>query len=278
MTATTTTPATASRESARPVYKVTFPRVLRSEFGKFKSLRSTLIVLGLAQVLLVAVGVIAAAVYTPDSGRGEAGPDIQDGALGLALTGVTFAELALGVLGVLITAGEYSTGTIRSTLAAVPKRLPVLWSKTLIYAVIAQGAAMGGIMFSFQVGGAVLKADDLAMSLTDDGVLRALVGASLYLGLVGVWGVALGALLRSTAGGIALLVALLLIVPGLTGLLPASVRDDITPYLPNNAGQAVYHLHQASDSLGPWTGLAVFAGWVALTLGAAAYRLARTDA
>jgi ABC-2 type transport system permease protein len=277
MTVTTTAPATGSREAARPDYKVTFPRVVRSEIGKFLSLRSTLIALGLSQVLLVAVGLIAAAVYTPGGQDGN-GPDIQDGLVGLSLTGVTFAELALGVLGVLITAGEYSSGTIRSTLAAVPKRLPVLWSKTIIFGVIAQGVAMGGVLITFQLGGMILKTEDLSMSLSDAGVLRALIGASLYLGLVGVWGVALGALLRSTAGGIAVLVGLLLLVPGLTGLLPASIRDDVTPYLPNNAGQAAYHLHEASDSLGPWAGLAVFAVWVTLTLGAAAYRLARTDA
>jgi ABC-type transport system involved in multi-copper enzyme maturation permease subunit len=254
---------------------VTFPRVLRAEWGKFLSLRSSLITLTLAQVLLVAVGVIAAAVYTPGA---DNGPPIEDGAVGLALTGVTFAELALGVLGVLIAAGEYSSGTIRSTLAAVPRRLPVLWAKILFYGVIAQVAAMGGVLITFQLGGAVLKTDELAMSLSEAGVLRALVGASLYLGLVGVWGIALGTLLRSTAGGIAVLVSVLLVVPGLTGLLPASIRDDVTRYLPNNSGQAVTHLHQASDSLGPWAGLAVFTGWVALTLAGAAYRLVRTDA
>ncbi|MFF3372255.1 ABC transporter permease [Streptomyces sp. NPDC002680] len=274
---TATAPSTAAeRKSDRPVYKVTFTKVLRSEWGKFLSLRSSLIALGLAQVLLLAVGLIAAAVYTPGGEGGQ--PEIEDGAVGLALTGVTFAELALGVLGVLIAAGEYSSGTIRSTLAAVPKRLPVLWAKVLFFGVIAQGAAMGGILMTFQIGEMILKDDALAMSLTDDGVLRSLVGASLYLGLVGVWGVALGTLLRSTAGGIAVLVGILLVLPGLAGLLPESIRDDVTPYLPNNAGQAVMHLHQASDSLAPWAGLAVFAGWVALTLAGAAYRLARTDA
>src|SRR5689334_5449459 len=123
MTAALTPPAATGRESSRPPYKVTFPRVLRSEWGKFWSVRSSWITLGVALLLLLLVGIIAAAVYTPDGG----GSDVTDGAVGLALQGVTFAELALGVLGVMMAAGEYTTGMIRATLAAVPKRLPVLW-------------------------------------------------------------------------------------------------------------------------------------------------------
>ncbi|MFE6624100.1 hypothetical protein [Streptomyces sp. NPDC057740] len=106
-------------------------------------------------------------------------------------------------------------------------------------------------------------------------MLRSLTGAGLYLGLVGVWGVALGSLLRSTASSITVLVGSLLILPGLTSLLPASWKDASTPYLPGNVGQAVTHLHRATDSLGPWAGLAVCAAWVALTLAGAAYSSAR---
>jgi ABC-2 type transport system permease protein len=118
----------------------------------------------------------------------------------------------------------------------------------------------------------------LALGIGDSGVLRSLLGAGLYLGLVGVLGVALGALLRSSAGAITLLAGVLLIVPGLTSLLPDSWSDTISPYLPSNAGSAVMTLTQTGDSLGPWAGLAVFAGWVALALAGAAYRMMRTDA
>ncbi|MEU1519408.1 ABC transporter permease [Streptomyces sp. NPDC005811] len=271
------TSTAAGRDSARPVYKVTFAGVIRSEWGKFWSVRSTWITLALAVVMVLAFGIIAAAVFTPGESRGN-GPDVSEGAVGLATTGTTFAELALGVLGVMIAASEYTTGMIRATLSAVPTRLPVLWSKSLVLGSAILPLACATALGSFWVGGLVLKDTEMAQSISDPGVLRVLIGVGLYLTLVGVWGVALGSLLRSTAGGIAVLVSVLLIVPGLTGLLPSSIRDDVTPYLPNESGQAVTHLHQASDSLGPWAGLAVFAGWVALTLAGAAYRLAKTDA
>ncbi|MFJ3780078.1 ABC transporter permease [Streptomyces sp. NPDC090075] len=271
------TPTAAGRDSARPAYKVTFAGVIRSEWGKFWSVRSTWITLALAVVMVLAFGIIAAAVFTPGQARGN-GPDVSEGAVGLATTGTTFAELALGVLGVMIAASEYTTGMIRATLSAVPRRLPVLWSKSLVLGTAILPLGCAAALGSFWVGGLVLKDTEMAQDISDPGVLRVLIGVGLYLTLVGVWGVALGSLLRSTAGGIAVLVSVLLIVPGLTGLLPSSIRDDVTPYLPNESGQAVTHLHQASDSLGPWAGLAVFAGWVVLTLAGAAYRLAKTDA
>jgi len=116
------------------------------------------------------------------------------------------------------------------------------------------------------------------LGLGDTGVLRSLAGAGLYLGLVAVFGVALGALVRSSAGGIAILAGTLLILPGLVGLLPDSWSSDISPYLPSTAGQAVLTLHPAAGSLSPGAGIAVFAGYVALVLAAAAYRLKKSDA
>ncbi|GAA4629495.1 ABC transporter permease [Actinoallomurus vinaceus] len=273
---------TEPRGSARPAYRVTGLRVLRSEWGKFWSLRSSWITLGVALLLVVAIGAIASATYSPDAvaSNGPPGPGSNSGsdAVGLALLGSMFAQLAIGVLGVLVSAGEYSTGMIRSTLAAVPRRLPVLWSKSAVFGAISVPLATAGALAAFLLGSLGLRGEKIALSLGDDGVLRALVGAGLYLGLVGVAGVALGVLLRSSAGAIAVLVGVLLIVPGLTGLLPDSWSDAVSPYLPSNAGQAVMSLHQSAHQLGPWAGLAVFAGWVALALAGAAYRLVRSDA
>ncbi|MCZ0986431.1 ABC transporter permease [Streptomyces diastatochromogenes] len=191
---------------------------------------------------------------------------------------MSFAQLAVGVLGVLLAAGEYSTGMIRSTLAAVPRRLPVLWSKAAVIGPIALVLTTVGALAAFQLGSPGLDGEKIALSLSDDGVLRSLAGAGLYLGLVAVFGVALGVLLRNSAGAIAALVGVLLILPGLASLLPDSWYDTLSPYFPSNAGSAVYALHQSSDALSPGAGLAVFAGWVALTLAGAAYRLRKTDA
>lgn len=267
---------------ARPTtYKVTGARVLRSEWGKFWSLRSSWITLGVAVFLLVLFGTIAA--YTYSSGASSAGGPPGPGgggdsdAVSLALTGATFASLAVGVLGVLLSAGEYSTGMIRSTLSAVPRRLPVLWAKAAVIGPIALVLSTLGALAAFGLGAPGLDGEKISLSLGDDGVLRSLAGAGLYLGLVAVFGVALGVLLRNSAGAIASLVGVLLILPGLASLLPDSWYDTLSPYFPSNAGQAVYALHQSSDALSPGAGIAVFAGWVALTLAGAAYRLRRTD-
>ncbi|MFJ2240393.1 ABC transporter permease [Streptomyces sp. NPDC087859] len=262
-------------------YKVTGLRVLRSEWAKFWSLRSSWITLGVAVFLLVLFGTIASYTYSPDAtapGGPPGGGSGDSTAVSLALTGVTFASLAVGVLGVLLSAGEYSTGMIRSTLAAVPRRLPVLWSKAAVIGPIALALTSIGALAAFLLGTPGLDGEKIALSLGDDGVLRSLAGAGVYLGLVAVFGVALGVLIRSSAGAIAALVGILLILPGLASLLPDSLYDSINPYFPGNAGQAVYALHQSSDSLSPGAGIAVFAGWVALTLAGAAYRLVKTDA
>lgn len=281
MSVTTLAPAPTPARTTN--YKVTGIRVLRSEWAKFWSLRSSWITLGVAVFLLVLFGAVASYTYSPDAVAtgGPPGPGSGDGdstAVSLALTGVTFASLAIGVLGVLLSAGEYSTGMIRSTLAAVPRRLPVLWSKALVIGPIALVLATVGALAAFQLGTPGLDGERIALSLGDDGVLRSLAGAGVYLALVAVFGVALGVLIRSSAGAIAALVGVLLILPGLASLLPDSWYDTLSPYFPSNAGSAVYALHETSGSLSPGAGLAVFAGWVALTLAGAAVRLVRTDA
>ncbi|MFE0678496.1 ABC transporter permease [Streptomyces sp. NPDC058867] len=283
MTATTLTPASedAPGRQDRRTRKVTGLRVLRSEWSKFWSLRSSWITLIAALVVLNVFGSIAAFTYSPDAATFGGPPGRESGgstdAVSLALMGSTFASLIVGVLGVLMSAGEYGTGMVRSTFAAVPRRLPVLWSKAAVIAPLVFVLTTIGALTAFQLGTAGLDGERIALSLGDDGVLRSLIGAGAYLGLVAVFGVALGSLIRSTSGGIGALVAVLLILPGLASLLPDSLYDSVNPYFPSNAGSAMYALHESSDSLSPGAGLAVFAGWVAITLAAAAIRLKRTD-
>jgi len=248
--------------------KITPGGVVAAEWTKFSSLRSTWITTGISVLLLIAFGAIASASFSGDSLS----------AVDLALSGSTLAALAVGVLGALLGASEYTTGMIRATLAAVPRRLPVLWSKSLVAGVAALIVMTAGAFAAFAVGSAVLNSGVAEVALGDDGVLRALFGAGLYLGLVAVLGVALGMLVRSSAGAIAILAGLLLIVPGLAALLPNAIADAITPYLPSNAGSAVMTLTQGDGTLAPWTGLAVFAGYVVVALVATAIRLKKTDA
>ncbi|MGC5311492.1 ABC transporter permease [Micromonospora zamorensis] len=248
--------------------KITPGGVIAAEWTKFSSLRSTWITTAISVLLLIAFGMIASASF---SGDGMTSVD-------LALSGSTLAALSVGVLGALLGTGEYTTGMIRATLAAVPRRLPVLWSKSLVAGSAAFVTMTAGAFAAFASGTAVLNDTVDGLGLGDAGVLRALLGAGLYLGLVAVLGVALGMLVRSSAGAIAILAGLLLIVPGLAALLPDSISEAITPYLPSNAGSAMMAPTQAYGTLTPWAGLAVFAGYVAVTLAAAAYRLKTTDA
>ncbi len=272
--------APEAARTVRPVYRVTGRHVLRSEWTKLWSLRSTWITLVLGLVFLVAFGLISAARYQSNVSSGEPlDADFAHAtALSLSLFGTNFAQLALGVLGVLVTAGEYSTGMIRSTLTGVPRRLPVLWSKSAVFGVVALLVGTAGAFLAFVFGNAIVAGTPAAISLSDSGVVRSLMGTGLYLGLVGVIGVALGALLRSVAGGISVLVAALMLIPGLISLLPASWQGDLSPYLPSNAGQAMFALTHDATTLSPTAGMLVFAGWTVLALGAAAYRLARSDA
>ncbi|MYS84699.1 ABC transporter permease [Embleya scabrispora] len=277
---TTAVPAAAPTPAVRPVYRVTGRRVLRSEWAKLWSLRSTWITLALALVFLVAFGLIAAAQYESrfSSGRHMDADFADSTAVSLSLFGTNFAQLALGVLGVLVTAGEYSTGMIRSTLVGVPRRLPVLWAKAAVFGLIAFAVGLVGVFTAFPIGSGIVSSTPAAIGISDSGVLRSLLGAGLYLGLVGVIGVALGALLRSVAGGISVLVASLMLIPGLTSLLPSSWQNHVKLYLPSEAGQSMFELHHGAHTLTPTAGLVVFLGWAALALTGAAWRLARTDA
>ena len=281
MSTISTVSAAPAATRAKPAYRVTGLRVLRSEWAKFWSLRSTWITLGISLLLLVALGLVGAAHYSPNLARQQTGHHLISAggnAVAIALAGVTLAQLAIGVLGVLFCAGEYSTGMIRSTLVAVPRRLPVLWSKAVIFAVVTLVLATAGAIASFLVGEHFLAGQKIALTLSSTGVIRSLVGAGAYLALVAVMGVALGGLLRSVAGGIATLIGGLLLLPVVADLLPGNWADSISPYLPGNAGDAIFALTRDSNTLSPGAGLAVFAGWAALLLGLAAWRLMRADA
>ncbi|MFG3094549.1 ABC transporter permease [Streptomyces sp. NPDC048202] len=276
LTAATEAPPAAS---GRPAYRVTGRRVLASEWAKLFSLRSSWIVLGLSLLFVVGFGLIAAFRYRSEIGSAQMNQDFaRQNAVGLSLFGTNFAQLTLGVLGVLVTAGEYSTGMIRSTLAAVPRRLPVLWSKAAVTGLVSLVVATAAVFVAFLLGSRIVAGTPGAMGFSHPGVVRSLLGAGLYLCLVGVIGAALGALLRSVAGAISVLVATLMLIPGLITLLPSSWRDGISPYLPGNAGASMFAVTHDATTLTPGAGLLVLLGWTALALAGAAYRLTHTDA
>ncbi|MFC9502851.1 ABC transporter permease subunit [Streptomyces sp. NPDC057002] len=256
--------------------RVTFPRVVRMEWIKLRSLRSTMYTLAITVVLVVGFGLLFSSLVGSGDGPGE--DDFGD-PTSISLGGVTLAALAMAVLGVLMSAGEYATGSIRATLSAVPARLPVLWGKAVVFAAVGLVLMLVASLGAFLAGQAVLSSRDMATAaLSDAGVFRALVGAAVYLTGAGLIGLAVGVLLRNTAGAITTVVGALFVLPGLIQLLPSSWNDAIGPHLPSNAANALMTVQTSSDSLSPGAGLAVFAGYIVVLLAGAAVLLKRRDA
>ncbi|GGK85066.1 MULTISPECIES: ABC transporter permease [Streptomyces aurantiacus group] len=256
--------------------RVTFPRVVHMEWIKLRSLRSTTLTLAITVALLIGFGLLFSSVV----GSGE-GPDQEDFSdpTSITLGGVMLAALATAVLGVLMSAGEYATGTIRATLAAVPSRLPVLWGKVVVFAAVSFVLMFIAALGAFLLGQSVLSSRDMdTAALSDPGVFRAVIGAAVYLTGAGLIGLAVGALLRNTAGAITLVVGALFVVPGLIQLLPSSWNDAIGPYLPSNAANAFMAVQTESGSLSSGSGLAVFAVYIVVLLAGAAVLLKRRDA
>jgi len=196
----------------------------------------------------------------------------------LSLSGIYLAQMAIGVLGVLVITSKYATGQIRATLGATPRRLMVLAAKAVTFVVVVITVGMATSFSAFGIGQAIFSGKHIGVSLGDPGVLRAVVGAALYLAAVGALGLGLGTILRRTAGAIAALVGLLLVIPLVTTLLPASWNEDLTRYLPAQAGMAVIRVVPDATSLSPWTGFAVLVGYAAVSLVAGAVLLTRRDA
>ena len=255
---------------------VTLGRVLISEWVKLRSLRSSWITMGLAVAGLVVVAIAGGILTNQDWSHMRPGELARFDPTDQSLTGLNFSQLAIGVLGVLFITGEYGTGMIRSTLGAVPRRTPVLWAKALLFATVTLVLMEISAFVAFLGGQAALGSHGTTLAAA--GALRATVGTGLYLTVVAVLGVALGFIIRSTAGGIAALFGVLLVLPGVLSILPESWQTTIGPYLPSNAGAALYDLHPESASLSPWTGFAVFCGYAAIALIAAALVLKRRDA
>jgi ABC-type transport system involved in multi-copper enzyme maturation permease subunit len=273
------TPAAPALTGQVPRLKVTQARVIRSEWTKFISLRSTLYTLLTAVVLMIGIGAIFSAVTASQYHTFGAAQRASFNPIMTSLNGTIFAVVAFGVLGVLVMSGEYGTGMIRSSLTAVPRRLPVLWGKLAVFAGTIFTVSLVASFISFYLGQALLSSHHLNVAITGPGALRSVIGAALYVTVAGLLGVALGALFRNTAAGISTFAAVFFVIPPLATLLPASVGNHVTPYLPSNAGNVLwggaYNVHNA---LSPWTGFGLLCGYAVVLIGAAAWRLRRADA
>jgi ABC-type transport system involved in multi-copper enzyme maturation permease subunit len=257
---------------------VTLGRVIRSEWTKLWSLRSTRWSLLVAFVAQAGLGVLVAVVTMSRWDRLGLGERLHFSSIDRSLAGYHIAQLAIGVLGVLVISGEYSTGQIRSSLMAVPKRLPVLWAKILTFAAVTFVLMLLASLIGFFAAQAIFTQHHVNVSLGHPGAMRAVIGNVLYMTATGVLCTALGAIVRATAGGISAFVALLFVLPGIVEILPSDVANSISPYLPSNAGAVVAQAVRGSHSLSPWGGFALFCCYTAVAVIVAAYLLRRRDA
>jgi ABC-2 type transport system permease protein len=260
--------------------RLTFARVVRSEWIKLRSLRSTWTTLAAVLTVLIGFGLLAATVAGGAASGGPAGPTAgPDDPVSTVLTGANLAVLVVGVLGAVVGAREFGSGLIRTTLAAVPSRLPVLWGKAIALGALLVPVTVGGVLVAFVAGMGILDARGQAtLAWSDPGVVRALLGTAAYLVGIGLVGLALGILLRATAGAIGVLLGGVLILPSLaTALLPDS-WDTVLKLLPSNAAEAFTSRLPADTLLGSGAGMVVFALWVVLAVAGAAAALNGRDA
>jgi ABC-2 type transport system permease protein len=250
---------------------VTQGKVIRSEWIKLHSVRSSWLILGVTVLGIAGVGLLVAYVTNRHWSASSA---VDFSPVNQTLIGVNLAELTIGVLGVLAASGEYATGMIRATFMAVPRRFPVLVAKAGVLAAATFAVCLAAVLVAFVGGQALLGRHGLGIGHPE--TVRAVMGATLYLTGVAVIGVGLGFLIRSTAGAIATIIGVLFVLPFIAAALPGG--SGVERYLPSMAGRALFIANGGNAMLSPWTGFAVFALYAAAVLAAAALTLRWRDA
>lgn len=275
-----TTPATVHQDAhgGGPDRRPILGEVLRSEWTKLISVRSTYWTLFVAALAMVGLSALLCATYVNRFAHLSASDRFDFHATSFSLNGLLLAQLAIGVLGVLIITSEYSTGMIRSTLAAVPQRGTVLAAKAIVFTGVNLVVGEISAFAAFFVGQSILSSSHIEAHLGDPGVARAVIGAGLYLAVLGLLALGLGSLIRHSAGAIAALFGLILVLPGLVQTLPTSWQAVIDKYLPSNAGAAVFRTSRDFSQLSPWVGFGVFCLYAAVSLAAATVLLRHRDA
>jgi len=249
-----------------------------AEWTKLRSVRSTVWTLLATVGLAIGFGALIGASQMSSWDNLDSSEQLRFDPTSFSLSGLFLAQLAVGVLGVLMVTSEYATGQIRATLGATPQRITVLAAKATTFTAVILGTGLVASFGAFWVGQSIFATKGLDASLGEPGVLRAVSGGALYLAGVGLLGVGLGTILRRTAGAMATLVGLLFILPIVTGFLPSSFQETIGKYLPTQAGMSIFNVVPTPDALSPWTGLAVLVGYGVVSLVIGGLLLVRRDA
>lgn len=260
------------------------PHVLRAEWTKMRSVRSTMWTLAVTVVAIVGLGAAASAVTAHTFAHRSLQDRLTFDPTGISLGGFFFGQIALGVLGVLIVSAEYTTGTIRATLSAVPRRPLVLVAKVVVFGVVAVVVAEIASFAAFALGQQLLQSTHQAATLGQPGVLRAVVGDGLVLVILSLFAMALATIIRHTAGAIAAFVAILLVLPLVLQAFPSSVIHAVNRYLPLVIGENMTRtrLHTADFGGGPlfspWVGFGILCGYTVALLVVGGILLQRRDA
>ena len=270
---TTLTAATAAPTRPGAATRLTFPRVARAEWIKAATLRSTYWTIGVsvAFVLLFAAGIVFAVTLAPPADVPDPAAVITENygatpSLGVIGFAFMFAYALVAIFGVLVVGPERSSGLLATTLAAVPRRTPVLAAKLLVSAVVGVVMGLVGAIASFLIVQPQLAGLGMGSSIADPAVLQVLAGGAVFLGLIAVLSTAIGSLFRSTAAGMGAVLGLLLAAPAIVPIVPG-IGGWIAGFLPSSAGMMLF---QSASEVG-WqpitTGGLVLLGW---TVGATA--------
>jgi ABC-type transport system involved in multi-copper enzyme maturation permease subunit len=269
--------ATVTRPREPVAGNLTMTGVLRSEWTKFRSVRSTWWLLSMTVILVVGLGVILA-VLEINSGAPRQEPPYQ--VAQQIEFGALITQLVLGVLGILMFTGEYGSGMIRISTSVVPRRLMLLWAKLGVLSVVVLPLTLVSSVVAFVLGELAWQSHRglKPFGFGDPQVTRIVIGSALGVAVTAVCGLGIGAIIRSTAGSIGTLVGIFFVLPLVVeAALPRSVAG-LARFLPSNAGDALWGGTIGPRSMTPWSGFALLCGYAVALIAVAAWRLRRGDA
>ncbi len=267
--------ATAAVEPLPASRSVGFRQVLNAEWIKIRTVRSTSWTLASLFVLGVGLTTIICAASADWLASSEADESPES----FLTWGMMFAQISAVVLGIIIVTSEYARGMVTATVAAVPRRSLVVLAKASVVAGVLFLVGTITAFVGYWGGNAFLDSEGVGLALGDDGVIRALVGCGLYVAVLGLFGMALGLLMRHTAAAVTTALALVFVVGNLVMLVPGEIGEWLAKLMPGNAGSSIAMVTPfEAMMLSPWTGFAVFCAETALLLGLATAGFVRRDA
>lgn len=240
-------------------------QVLRSEWTKIRSVSSTVWTLGLALVVTVALGALISVLSKNDYDSLDARDRLTFDPTFISFAGMSLGQLAMIVFGVLVVSNEYSTGMIRTSLAAVPQRAAFLFGKITVATLLAFVVGLATSFLTFFVGQAMLG--PYKAQIGDPGVLRAVIGGALYMTLIALFSMGVAAMLRSPMLSLGILMPFFFLISSILGNVSATKK--VGRFLPDQAGSKIMQVKSPFDDdtpYGPWGGLAIMVAWVVLAL------------